>query len=510
MMLGAFLGIDIGTSGCKSVLLADDGSVLGAETVRYGYVQPREGWAEQDPQIWYTGARDSVKKLLDGVDAHIFCVSLSGQMHGMTALDSSHRVVRPSILWNDQRNAAECDKIIEMAGGLDKLTGLVNNRMLTGFTGGKILWFAKHEPEAYEKTNIILNPKDYLRLLLTGEAATEVSDASGTGLFDVVNRRWCTSLIERIGLDMRLFPLVTESMEITGYVTNLAAEEFGIPAGTPVIGGGGDAVIQTLGSGVFRKGTLQTTIGTGGIVTMALDAPFENRDGRIQISCNVLPDSWHCMGVSLNAGSALSWWREAFATDGLRLAEFDAMADLAAQVSPGADGLIFLPYLMGERCPWPDPRARGSFVGLRSHHRLAHFHRAVFEGIIYSLRDMASYVSTQRNESPEVIHASGGGASSSFWNQVQADIFGAKTVVTKNASHGGAFGAALLAGIATGAWSPSKDIERICVTEAEWQPNHEFAELYSRYFSIYRTLYESLREASYRLSDLTSEGMNAG
>lgn len=503
-MEGAFLGIDIGTSGCKSLLLGDDGSVLGTETVGYDFEQPREGWAEQDPEVWRQAAGNSVRKLVNGVNAQILCVGLSGQMHGMTALDVSGQVIRPAILWNDQRNAAECDEITEMAGGVEKLAGLVNNRMLTGFTGGKILWFARHEPEAFERTRIILNPKDYVRLILTGEAMTEVSDASGTGLFDVVNRRWCVSLMERIGLDQSLLPPVAESMETTGRITSSAAEEFGIPESTPVIGGGGDAVIQTFGSGVFRKGVLQTTIGTGGIVAMALETPVENRDGRVQVSCNVLPDSWHCMGVSLNAGSALSWWRKAHLGADTRSIGFDEIADMAAQASPGADGLLFLPYLMGERCPWPDPRVRGGFVGLRSHHQLIHFHRAVFEGIIYSLRDIASLVCEKGGEAPEVIHASGGGASSSFWNQLQADIFDTRTAVTRNASHGGAFGAALLAGMATGTWDLSQDIKGICSTEVIWYPRRELAAQYDRFFGIYRKLYESLREVSYCLSDLMS------
>lgn len=508
-MEGAFLGIDIGTSGCKSLLLASDGSVLGAATSRYGFEQPREGWAEQDPQIWRAGVRDSVGKLIHGTDARILCVGLSGQMHGMTALDASHRVIRPAILWNDQRNAAECDKITEMAGGLSDLIGLVNNRMLPGFTGGKILWFAGHEPKDFARTKVILNPKDYLRLLLTGEIATEVSDASGTGLFDVVKRRWCSPLTERIGLDRSLLPPVLESTQVTGQITDSASDEFGIPAGTPVIGGGGDAVIQTLGSGVCRTGTLQTTIGTAGIVATTLDAPMENRDGRVQISCNVLPASWHCMGVSLNAGGALSWWRESHVADVSQLPEFGAMAEMAAQAPPGADGLLFLPYLMGERCPWPDPLARGGFVGLRSHHRLAHLHRAVFEGIVYSLRDMANHVDSKTGAAPKVVHASGGGASLSFWCRLQADIFGARTVVTQNASQGGAFGAALLAGIASGAWHTS-NIDKICAIEAEWQPNRDLAHQYDRHFAVYRTLYESLRAASHRLSDLMTEAQMDG
>ena len=501
-MMAAFLGIDIGTSGCKSLLLSGAGKVLGTETAAYDFQQPRPGWSEQDPKVWRTGARDAVGKLLQKVRADIQCIGLSGQMHGMTALDSARQVIRPAILWNDQRNQAQCDQITEAAGGIAALTKLVSNRMLPGFTGGKILWYRQHEPELFERTRLILNPKDYLRLVLTGEIATEVSDASGTGLFDVNKRQWCGKLIGQIGLDQALLAPISESTEVTGRITASAAEEFGLRPGIPVIGGGGDAVIQTLGSGVYQPGALQTTIGTAGIVATILQAPIDNFEGRVQLSCNVLPETWHCMGVSLNAGSALQWWRITYSEHQGEPPEFDAIAGLAAAVTPGAEGLLFLPYLMGERCPWPDPHASGAFIGLRSHHQLRHLHRAVFEGIVFSLRDMASRVSPANRTGAEAVFTSGGGASSPFWNQMQADIFGARTVVTKNASHGGAFGAALLAGIAYGNWSAADSLDNICVAEAEWKPRPEFADRYDRYFAIYSALYGTLHDVSQRLSGL--------
>ena len=504
-MTAAFLGVDIGTSGCKSLLLSSAGKVLGTETVAYDFQQPRPGWSEQDPKVWRAGARDTVRKLLQKVNADIQCIGLSGQMHGMTALDAAHRVIRPAILWNDQRNEEECDQITESAGGIAELAKLTGNRMLPGFTGGKILWHRRHEPELFEQTRLILNPKDYLRLVLTGEIATEVSDASGTGLFDVGKRQWCGKLIEQIGLDQTLLAPVAESIEVTGRITDAAAEEFGLQAGIPVIGGGGDAVIQTLGSGVYRPGTLQTTIGTAGIVATMLKAPIENSEGRVQISCNVLPETWHCMGVSLNAGSALQWWRATHSGYDTDQPQFEAMAQSAAAIPAGAEGLIFLPYLMGERCPWPDPHASGAFVGLRSHHRLAHFHRAVFEGIIFSLRDMASQVSPGKRAGAETVHTSGGGAASPFWNQMQADIFGVRTVVTQYASHGAAFGAALLAGIAHGNWSVADDLDNIRASETEWRPRPELVDRYDRYFAIYSALYSALHDVSQRLAGLLIE-----
>lgn len=504
-MTAAFLGVDIGTSGCKSLLLSSAGKVLGTETAAYDFQQPRPGWSEQDPKVWRAGARDTVGKLLQKVNADIQCIGLSGQMHGMTALDSAHRVIRPAILWNDQRNEEECDQITESAGGIAELAKLTGNRMLPGFTGGKILWYRRHEPELFAQTRLILNPKDYLRLVLTGEIATEVSDASGTGLFDVGKRQWCGKLIEQIVLDQTLLAPVSESIEVTGRITDAAAEEFGLRAGIPVIGGGGDAVIQTLGSGVYHPGTLQTTIGTAGIVATMLKAPIENSEGRVQISCNVLPKTWHCMGVSLNAGSALQWWRATHSGYDSEQPQFDAMAQSAAVIPAGAEGLIFLPYLMGERCPWPDPHASGAFVGLRSHHRLAHFHRAVFEGITFSLRDMANQVSPGKRAGAETVYTSGGGAASRFWNQMQADIFGVRTVVTQHASHGAAFGAALLAGIAHGNWSVADDLDNIRASETEWRPRPELVDRYDRYFAIYSALYSALHDVSQRLAGLLIE-----
>lgn len=501
-MTSAFLGIDIGTSSCKALLLQTNGTVLGTKTSPYDFDQPREGWAEQDPALWREGAARAIKALLAEHSVEILCVGLSGQMHGMTALDAADRALRPAILWNDQRNSVECVEITELAGGFDNLIALVGNQMLPGFTGGKIRWYSKHEPEAFEKTRLILNPKDYIRLLMTGEKATEVTDASGTGLFDVVNRKWSDKLIERIGLDRQLLPDALESAEISGRVSAVGEETFGIPKGTPVIGGGGDAVIQTLGSGVITPGRLQTTIGTAGVAAAALETALPNLEGRFQVSCNVLADRWHCMGVSLNAGSALSWWRDIHSVAGQVPLKYDDLSTSANEVSAGSNGLLFLPYLMGERCPWPDTEARGAFIGLRSNHSLAHMHRAVFEGITFSLRDMAGLVDPDTVEGDRLIHASGGGSSSTFWNQMQADIFGAPVIVTSNSTHGGAFGAAILAGIGLEHWSGANDIEVICSEEHRWSPSASRHAQYNAYFNHYRTLYEALQGVSHGLSEL--------
>lgn len=504
-MTAGFLGIDIGTSGCKALLMAPDGTVLGTETASYAFDQPQQGWSEQDPVVWIEGAAKAVGALLAKTDSEVLCVGLSGQMHGMTALNDAHDVLRPAILWNDQRNSQECAEITEMAGGLDSLIGLVNNQMLPGFTGGKIRWFQKHEPELFDRTKIILNPKDYLRLRLTGEVATEVTDASGTGLFDVANRRWSAILLERIGLDAGLLPECLESAQVSGRVSKSGENLFGIPAGTPVVGGGGDSIIQTLGSGIAAPGRLQTTIGTAGIVATTLEAPLANPGGRVQVSCNVLPDLWHCMGVALNAGNALAWWRNSLHAPDEPVLSFDELSASAADVPPGSEGLVFLPYLMGERCPWPDPSARGGFIGLRLQHRQAHFHRSVFEGVVFSLRDIAGLVDPDTTGPRRVVHASGGGASSAFWNQMQADVFNSRVVTTRNAAHGGAFGAAILAAIGSGDWSGTEQVPVACSVESSWEPDPENRAIYDAMFDIYRELYGALKSTNDRLSGLTRE-----
>ncbi|HET9070231.1 MAG TPA: xylulokinase, partial [Amaricoccus sp.] len=445
-MTQALLGIDIGTSGCKALLIGTDGAVIAASTATYPLSQPRPGWSEQDPALWIEGAREAVAGVLaKSGSLEILCIGLSGQMHGLTPLDAGHRVLRPAILWNDQRNGAECEAITEAAGGLEALLTVTDNRMLVGYTGGKILWMRNHEPELFARMALVLNPKDYLRLVLTGESATEVSDASGTGFFDVRRRGWATGLIEAAGIDPAILPPAFESQEVTGRVSPEAAARFGLPAGIPVAGGGGDSVIQTIGSGVIAPGELQTTIGTAGILAAALDGPAENPDGRLQVFCNVAADKWHCMGVSLNAGGAMGWFRDTAA----RGIDFDALTAEAAASPPGARGLLFLPYLNGERCPHPDPVARGAFVGLTARHGRGDMARSVMEGVVHAFADMHALMRPM-GIAGRIVKASGGGARSTLWRQMQADSFGCDVVTTEGAAEGGAFGAALVAGLAAG------------------------------------------------------------
>ncbi|MGY2289239.1 xylulokinase [Pseudomonas sp. SDO528_S397] len=486
----ALIGIDIGTSGCKALLLDVSGAVIAADTATYPLSQPRPGWTEQDPQLWIDGARQAIAGVLaKAPGVQLLGVGLSGQMHGLVPLDAAHQVLRPAILWNDQRNAAECEWITHTAGGLEGLLAATDNRMLVGYTGGKIVWMQRHEPELFARLATVLNPKDYLRLRLTGEVASEVSDASGTGLFNVRSRRWATGLIEQLGIDPGVLPPVFESQVISGRVSAAGAQLFGLPVGTPVAGGGGDSVIQTLGSGVIAPGELQTTIGTAGILAAALDTPQDNPDGRLQIFCNVAADKWHCMGVSLNAGGSMSWFRDTFCPG----VPFEQIASEAAQSPAGARGLVFLPYLNGERCPHPDPALRAAFIGLTGRHNRGDLARAVMEGSVHALADMHALMQPLGIDG-RVIKASGGGARSVLWRQIQADMFGCDVVTTEGAAEGAAFGAALVAGLAVNVWPDPARAAARCRALTRQAPEGATAPVYARAHRLYRHLLPTLRD----------------
>lgn len=497
----AVLGIDIGTSGCKALLLDTDGTLLGSETATYALSQPRPGWTEQDPALWIGGARRAVGQLLGSHrDVDIRAIGLSGQMHGLTPLDADDRVLRPALLWNDQRNGAECAALTEKAGGEAALRGHTNNRMLLGYTGGKVAWMRAHEPDLFSRLRHVLNPKDYLRLVLTGEKATEVSDASGTGLFDVRARRWSLSLMKKLDLDAGLFPACHESPEITGRVSRTGAGLFGLSEGIPVVGGGGDSVIQTIGSGVIAPGDVQTTIGTAGIVASALDRAIDNPDGRLQVFCNVAPGKWHAMGVTLNAGFAMSWFQRLLRdVAGDSDWSYDEIVATAARSTPGSRGLVFLPYLNGERAPHSDPHARGAFVGLTSLHGPAEMARAVLEGVAFALYDIFT-VMREAGIEARVVKASGGGARSALWRQMQADLFGCDAVTTEGAAEGAAFGAALVAGLGIGVFETPEQAANLCRPLTREAPDATGRARLEPGFAAYQALYPALRDTMHTLS----------
>lgn len=371
------IGIDIGTSECKSIIVDNTGAIIASRTEGYPLYTPRNGWVEQRPEDWWQACVNSINHILSEsrIDIKLLAgIGLSGQMHGLVAVDEMGRVLRPAILWNDQRTAKQCDYITDKAGGLRKLLSLTNNPALPGYTAGKIVWLRENKPGLYEKAYKFLNPKDYIRFKLTGEFATDVSDASGTGLFDVEHRRWSKNLLSILEIPAELLPKVFESTDITGNVSASAARETGLPESLPVAGGGGDAVIQTTGSGLIRQGILGTTIGTSGIVAMALDSFKPNDKGSLQVFCNNIPDTWHVMGVTLAAGGSFRWFRDVFFEESKKYAEktgesiYRIMDDVASRAAPGSNNLLFLPYLTGERCPYANPAASGCFLGLTVRH----------------------------------------------------------------------------------------------------------------------------------------------
>lgn len=495
------IGIDIGTSGCKTIAIDEKGAILASSTQTYPLYTPQPGWSEQDPADWWKGVCDSLKDVTAKLkDVEIAGVGFSGQMHGMVALDENNNVLRRAILWNDQRTQKQCDEVVEKTGGLNGLLKLTNNRMLTGYTGGKVLWMRENEPENYAKTKIILNPKDYIRFLLTGDFATEVSDASGTGFFNVAERKFSTELLQKLDIDPKLFPRCVESPEVTGTISAEAAKLTGLAQGTKVVGGGGDAVISTTGMGLVLPGKVGVTLGTSGVVAMGLDGFKVNPGGKLQVFCNNAPGTWHAMGVTLSAAGSYQWFRNTFgdyeAEQGEKLGKspYDLLNEQAQSVPCGASGLIFLPYLSGERCPHADPNARGAFVGATNLHTKGAFARAVMEGVTMSLKQVFDLMRSMdaSMKTDEVILA-GGGTKSPLWRQIFADIFNLPVRTVYGSSEGGAFGAALVAGVGCGVWSNMESAMALASPELETYPIPENVEKYKKVFAAYEGLYSALK-----------------
>jgi len=507
------LGIDVGTSGTKTLLIDESGKVIVSATDTYPLSTPKPLWAEQEPEDWWRATVSTIRVVLreSGVDpGEIKGIGLSGQMHGAVFLDERNQVLRPSILWCDQRTGAECDWITETVGK-EKVVELTSNPVLTGFTAGKIVWLRNNEPENYAKTRKVLLPKDYIRFRLTGEFATEVSDASGTSLFNVTKRQWSDEMLDGAGIPRGWMPKAYESPEISGRITEETAGLAGLKAGTPVVGGGGDQAAGAVGAGVVETGIISSTVGTSGVVFAFADKPVVDPGLRVHTFCHAAPGKWHVMGVMLSAGGSLRWYRDTFAdaesaeARAKQVDAYDILSAQAATVEPGCEGLIFLPYLTGERTPYPDPNARGAFFGITLRHDRPHFARAVFEGVAYGLRD--SFEILNEMQVPiEQVRASGGGARSEVWRQIQADVTGREHVLI-NVDEGPAFGVALLAGVGTGVY-PS--VERACrdaikVISAT-RPDPAKKAQYDRYYAVYRSLYPALKEQYRRVSEIVTSG----
>lgn len=491
------IGIDIGTSGTKSVLFDIAGNMIASATYEYPMYQPENGYAEENPGDWWTAVQKTLREITEKApDAEIVGVGLSGQMHSLVLLDENNEVIRPSILWCDQRTAEECREI-EAIVGTERLIEITANPALTGFTASKIRWVQKHEPESYARVKHILLAKDYIRLMLTGEYATEVSDASGMQLLDVKGRRWSEEVCSALGIDMALLGRVYESCEATGYITEEAAILTGLPAGIPVAGGGGDNACAALGTGVCRDGDAFTTIGTSGVVFAHTKNPTVDPLGRIHTFCAAVPNEWHVMGVTQAAGLSLNWFRNNFA-ETVSYRDLDARC---GEIPLGAEKLIYLPYLMGERTPILDADARGVFFGLSALHTRYHLARAVMEGVSYSLRNSLDVL--RENGIPlSGMKICGGGAKSPFWTEMLADVYG-MPVDTLESSEGAALGAAILGGCAAGVYaSVEEGCARTVKVKASVQPNAARHEKYSDCYVLYNKLYPALKAAFGALKNL--------
>jgi xylulokinase len=472
------VGIDVGTSAVKVIAVAEDGEVLERREVPYPLSTPRPGWSEQNPDDWW----EATEKALDGLTDGVAGIGLSGQMHGLVTLDSSDRPIRPAILWNDQRTSAECEEI-ERRVGVERLIRLTGNRALTGFTAPKLVWLRAHEPEAFGRIRHILLPKDYVRLRLTGERATDVADASGTLLFDVAERRWSGEVLEALELPPEWLPGALESPEVSGRTTN----------GTPVAAGAGDQAAGALGVGVAGPGPLSVVLGTSGVVFAALPAYAPEPEARLHVFCHAVPGTWHAMGVMLSAAGSLRWFRDTFAP-GVAYEELLAGAE---EVEPGADGVLFLPYLSGERTPHADPHARAAFTGLGLEHGRPALTRAVLEGVAYGLRDSLELL-RQLGVRAESGRVSGGGARSRLWLQIVASTLGIPLELTA-AEEGAAFGAALLGAVAAGVFSDVHEAVDECVRPRErFEPDAGWVRKYEAGYPRFRALYPSLEHLEER------------
>ena len=507
-----FLGIDTGTSGTKAVLIDETGHLLASHTQEYALSTPYPQWAEQNPDTdWWEAAQIVVRAVLAkaGVTGdQIGGIGLTGQMHGSVFLDKAGKVLRPALLWCDARTGAECAEITAAVGGTQKLFETIGQPVLASFTAPKIVWVRNHEPHIYAQIAQVLLPKDYIRYKLTGEYATEVSDASGTSLLDVRKRDWSPAMLSALDIPRDWLPRVYESPEVSGTITAQAAALTGLKAGTPVVGGGGDQAAGGVGTGTVETGRVSSALGTSGVVFAHSADPFFDPEMRIQTFCHAVPGAWHLMGCMLSSGGSLRWLRDTFfqpegvVAKSLGTDPYDLMTRGAATVPPGSEGLLFLPYLTGERTPYPDPDATGVFFGASLRTTRAYFARAVLEGVAYSFKD-AFRLLEEIGVPVHEVRASGGGAKSAFWLQVLADVIGQPHRLL-NVDEGPAFGAALLAGVGTGTFASVPEACQATIrTTSETAPGAETSAVYEKYYPLYRELYPALQASFKKAAQIT-------
>jgi xylulokinase len=506
-----FVGIDTSTTATKALLMRADGQVTAVASSEYVYATPQPLWSEQEPDLWWQATVASIRAVLAqaGVDpAEVKGVGLTGQMHGLVLLDAAGKVLRPAILWNDQRTGAECDEIRARLGK-DRFIRITGNDALAGFTAPKILWVKNHEPGVFALIRQILLPKDYVRFKLTGGYATDKADGAGTVLFDLRLRDWSPYVPVSLGIAPDWLPRTYEGTDVTGEVTPEAAEATGLRAGTPVIAGGGDQAAAAVGTGAVVEGIVSLSLGTSGVVFAATDRPIIEPEGRLHAFCHAVPGKWHLMGVMLSAAGSLRWYRDTLAPG----MDFDTLLAPAADVAPGCEGLLFLPYLTGERTPHPDPLARGAFVGLTVRHTRDHMTRALLEGVAFGLRDSFELMKSAGLAGIRQVRITGGGARSALWRQILADVLGAE-LVTVNTTEGAAYGAALLAATGTGAFSTVESaceaVIRVTGVTRPGAASAVYREVYPRYTELYPALRPSFAAAARGLQVSQRDADSAG
>ncbi len=494
----AVVGIDVGTGGSRAVVVGEDGRVSAAATVAHApFASPRTAWAEQEPEDWWRASRDAIREVLaksGTAPSSVRAIGLSGQMHGAVLVDESGEVVRPAIIWCDQRTEAECRWLSETIGAT-RLLELTSNPALTNFTLTKLLWVRAHEPDAWRRVRRVLLPKDFVRLRLSGEYATDMADASGTLMLDVAHRRWSQEILGAAGLDGAMLPRLFESPEICARVSSNAAADTGVPAGTPIVAGAGDQAAGAVGMGITRPGAVSVTIGTSGVVFAATDRPALDPGGRLHTFCHAIPARWHVMGVTQAAGLSLRWLRELLGVTDCGDEAYEMMTREAAEIEPGTDGVLWAPYLMGERTPHLDPNIRGALLGLAANHTRGHAVRAVLEGVAFSLRDSFTIFSELRLP-VERVRLGGGGARSALWREIQANVYG-QPVETVHADEGAAYGAALLAGVGARFW-PGVDeaCDRLVRSAVAASPNAATVDVMNERYEAYRRIYPALRQVA--------------
>ena len=491
------LGVDVGTSGVKAILVDESGDVVASATTPLILVTPQPGWAEQDPDAWWQAAISSIRALLESrSEARITAVGIAGQMHSSVFLDGQGDVIRPALLWCDGRTTAECREITESVGGESKLRDLARNPALEGFTLPKVLWLRNHEPQAFARLSTVLLPKDFIRHRLTGVLATEPSDASATLMFDTAERRWSTEILDAVRLPRSIVPDVGGSAEVLGRVTAEASALTGLATGTPVVGGGADNACGAAGVGVVMPGEAVASWGTSGTVLAPTSEPIVDPLLRAHTFCHVEPNTWYLMGVVLAAGGAFAWYRDQLARDVAGSPDANEYLNAeAAAISPGADGVTFLPYLQGERTPHRDASMRAAFLGLSLAHSRAHLTRAVLEGVCFALRDSLSILQ-DLGLAPSQMLLTGGGARSTLVRRLQSEVFGLP-VCTVNREEGPAYGAALLAGVGAGVYSDLESAARATVTRTPLQhPDTDVVAAYEQRYRRFRDSYRAARPAA--------------